>query len=367
MDWVGGEELKLERFLVAVTELWKTFTVRLRHFIAVSQQPPRILEERAVESARRAIARLRAPAELLEIIVDRQNFRRFLLRLFDLVEQRIYALRICEFLLSIFDRAPDIGIQQSRDITIVTFPIVLDAARILLCATFVLERARAPRVQKRFAPIKRVEQIRNFSVTQLGQFADRKLPIGASRIAAHKRQFAGRRTFRVPPQVIVDLCRISVFVGTEDANIEIEPRIFEIVRIAAVKRDLFLRREHQPHIVVTFVAVKVKLSALVKRDHIGTQSGFLTRFFFDLRHRVRARLVRVVGRHARLHRALYAIGHVFDRDQHVQFEIGRFHFVLLRFGVETVADIIVLLARNLLERVEPNVMIGNAQSVRRNE
>src|SRR2546423_1570672 len=99
-------------------EMTKTFAVRFRHLIAVTQQPSRILEQRAVEPARLSIPGFSASAELLEVIVDRQNFRCFLLRLFDFVQQRIHALRTSEFVLSIFDRAPDVGIEQSRDITL---------------------------------------------------------------------------------------------------------------------------------------------------------------------------------------------------------------------------------------------------------
>src|SRR5437763_7445930 len=109
------KQREFERFLVAIPEFWKTFAVRFRHLIAVTQQPSRILEQRAVEPARLSIPGFSASAELLEVIVDRQNFRCFLLRLFDLVEQRIYAWRVREFVLSIFDRAPDVGIQQPRD------------------------------------------------------------------------------------------------------------------------------------------------------------------------------------------------------------------------------------------------------------
>ena len=56
---------------------------------------------------------------------------------------------------------------------------------------------------------------------------------------------------------MLDLRRLAVFVSAENADIEIEAGIFEIVRIAAVKGDLLLRREDEPHVVVAFVTIKM--------------------------------------------------------------------------------------------------------------
>ena len=69
---------------------------------------------------------------------------------------------------------------------------------------------------------------------------------------------------RIKLQKIVDLRRLPIFVNAKDANIEIVTRVFEIVRVAAVKRDLLLRRENEPYVVVTFVAIEMIGAALIQ-------------------------------------------------------------------------------------------------------
>src|SRR4029077_13676716 len=120
------------------------------------------------------------------------------------------------------------------------------------------------------APVKQVKQTGNFTVAKFCQFADRELPIRSAGIPADERQFAISRAFSVPLQIMLDPRRLSVLVGAENTNIEIVARIFKIVGIAAVKRDLLFRCEDQPDIIVTFIAIKVILAALIKRDHIRT-------------------------------------------------------------------------------------------------
>src|SRR5262249_20765637 len=103
---------------------------------------------------------------------------------------------------------------------------------------------------------------------QIRELAYRKLSIRPARIPAHERQLAIRRTLRVPLQIMLDLRRLPVFVSAKDRNIEIVARIFEIIGIAAAKRDLSLGGEGQPHVVVTSVAIKMILSALIKCHHV---------------------------------------------------------------------------------------------------
>ena len=57
-------------------------------------------------------------------------------------------------------------------------------------------------------------------------------------------------------------------------------------------------------------------------------------------------------------------GDVFDRHQDVEFEIGRLWFLRARLRVEAVAHIVVLLAADLLQGVEADVMVGNHEPVR---
>ena len=82
MHRFAREEVQLQRLAIAVAELRETFAVWFRALIAGPQDAPRIFEQGAVESARRAIAGTRAAAESFEVIIDRQNLGRFFLRLF---------------------------------------------------------------------------------------------------------------------------------------------------------------------------------------------------------------------------------------------------------------------------------------------
>ena len=166
---------------------------------------------------------------------------------------------------------------------------------------------------------------------------------------------------------MLDFCGLPVFISPENADIEIEARIFEIVRIAAVKGHLLFRRENNANIVVTLVAVKMINTALIKRDHIGAQAGFVFAFLFDLRDRVLARLARGVGRHSGFYRGVHLRGYIFDRHQHIELKIGAFDFFRVRLRIEAVLQVIVLLARSFLQRVRAHVMIGNAESVSGNE
>ena len=70
---------------------------------------------------------------------------------------------------------------------------------------------------------------------------------------------------------------------------------------------------------------------------------------------------------SRLERRRHAGRDVFDRHQNIELEIGCARFVHLCFRVESVADIIVFLAAEFLERIEADVMVRNDEAVRGNE
>ena len=128
---------------------------------------------------------------------------------------------------------------------------------------------------------------------------------------------------------MLDLGRLPVFVSAENADIEIEARVFEIVRIAAIKRDLLLRREDQAHVIVAFEAIKMVDAALIKRDDIGAQAGlFFASFSISAMTFWRAAAASS-GDQSWFHRAVHAGGHVFDRHEHIELEIGRAWLVRL--------------------------------------
>ena len=78
-----------------------------------------------------------------------------------------------------------------------------------------------------------------------------------------------------PLQIMLRMNRFIVFVNSEEADVEVVARIFKVIRVAAVKGDLLLRREHQTHIGVALEAIEVILPALIQRDDVAAQLGFV--------------------------------------------------------------------------------------------
>ena len=98
-------------------------------------------------------------------------------------------------------------------------------------------------------------------------------------------------------------------------------------------------------------------TALVQRDDVGAQPGLLFAFLFNRSEGRSSGDGRLLACHAWLYRAIDARRHIFNRHQHIQFEIGRFDFVGLRLRVKTVAQIIVLCVADLLQRICAHVMV----------
>ena len=158
-----------------------------------------------------------------------------------------------------------------------------------------------------------------------------------------------------------ELGRLPVFVDAKDADIEIITRILEIVGIAAVKSDLLLRREDDANVVVSFVLIEMVKAALIKCDHVRAEAAPLFTFLFDLRNRVAARTVCLIGRQAGFDGGVYPRGYIFDRHEHVQLEIGALNFFGPRSRVKTLAQIIVFLAGGFLQGVSADMMIGDGK------
>ena len=374
VDGLGREQIQLERFAIAIAKFREAFAIRFRPLIAGAEEPPRIFEERAVERSRCAVSGACAPAGYLEVMINWQDFRGLGLRLLDLVVRadgglplRISRDAIAQLLLARDDRTPDLRVEERRLNAIESFPAVLNSEEIFADAPRVFESACGKGGEKYLAPVQQAKQVRHLVVAHIGEFVGGQLPVGFSGMAADESEFAIARTFGVPFQKMLGLGRLSIFVGAEDADIEIEARILEVIGIAAVERRLLLGREDDPHIVVAFVAIQIVNAALIERDHIGAQPGRVLALFLDRGDGRTARLPRIIGRHFRTHRALHPVRHILDRHEHVQFKIGRLDFVLLRLGVETVVHVIDFLAADFLQRVEPDVMICDHQPRRGNK
>src|SRR3954447_7977344 len=116
---------------------------------------------------------------------------------------------------------------------------------------------------------------------------------------------------------MIDLRRLAVLVSPEDADIEIVARVFEIIRIAAVKRDLLFRSKHQSDVIVSLVAVKMIQPALIERNDIRPQSGLLLTFLLDGCNGGGPGRASLRWRRVRLNGSVYAVGHILDRDEDI--------------------------------------------------
>ena len=207
---------------------------------------------------------------MFEIVVKRRVFRDLSFGTFDSIVcgGRRFQLGIApncvtQFLLARPECGPSLWIQQPGEITVVTFSIVLVAEKIVTRLPCILKRARAVSQLQHFAPVKHSQEIRQPPIARVGQFIQRELPICFARASAHKCQFAVARAARIPFQEIVDLRWLTILVNAKKADIEVEARIFEIVRVAAKKSHLLFRCENQADVVVTLVPIKMVITAPV--------------------------------------------------------------------------------------------------------
>src|SRR5215831_7308463 len=110
--------------------------------------------------------------------------------------------------------------------------------------------------------------MRQIAIAHVGHFSQDELPVGLAGAAAYENQFAVVRPIGIEFEKVLNLCRLTIFVHSKKADIEIVPRILEIVGVTAEEGHLLLRREDQPHVVITFVSVKMISAALVQRNDI---------------------------------------------------------------------------------------------------
>src|SRR5881392_3187417 len=104
---------------------------------------------------------------------------------------------------------------------------------------------------------------------------------------------------------MIDFGGFAIFVDAKNADIEIVTRVFEIIRVAAIKGHLLFRRENDPYVVVTLVAVEMVDTALIKSHDIGAESRSVFAFFFNPRDGLFARLASSVGGHSAFQRAVH--------------------------------------------------------------
>ena len=82
-------------------------------------------------------------------------------------------------------------------------------------------------------------------------------------MAGYKYQLAVRGSVSAPRQMMLDPGRFAVLVNAEETDVQIIPGILEVIRVAAVERDLLLGSEHEADIGVALEAIEVVLASLV--------------------------------------------------------------------------------------------------------
>ena len=161
--------------------------------------------------------------------------------------------------------------------------------------------------------------------------------------------------------------RLAVLVNPEETDIEIVARILEVIRVAAIKGRLLLGRKNKADIGVSLVTIKLIRAAFVKGDDVAAQPGLVFRFFLDLRDDRAPRLQGRVRIHRGFDRSVDPLGNIFDGVEDVELEIERALFFRLSFGVETLLQVVVFGAAQLLQSVGADVMIRDRQTIGGNE
>ena len=126
---------------------------------------------------------------------------------------------------------------------------------------------------------------------------------------------------------MLDVRRLPVLVNPEYADIEVEPWIFEIIRVTAVKGHLLFRGKNEADIIIALVAVEMICAALIESHDVAAQSGLLFAFLLDQGNGAGARAARPVRRLARFHGGIHAGRNILDGSQDIQLEISGLDFI----------------------------------------
>ena len=148
-------------------------------------------------------------------------------------------------------------------------------------------------------------------------------------------QLAGCGALRAPLEKIVGVEWLSVVVHAKQRHIEVIARIGEVIRIAAIKSGLLLRRKYQPDIRVRLVLIEPVFAAVVKRHHVGAKPGLVFALFGDRRDLCLACLQRLRIICNAFGCALHSRRYVLHSDQNVDLKIRRLHLLVRCRCIET--------------------------------
>jgi hypothetical protein len=92
---------------------------------------------------------------------------------------------------------------------------------------------------------------------------------GVAGMPGYEDEFARMRAREVYFQVVRRSRGLAVLVRPQDREIERPARTLKVIRIAAERRDVRFRGEHEPYVVVAFVFVQKVLASLVQGDGLA--------------------------------------------------------------------------------------------------
>ena len=358
-----GEQREFEGHLAGVGEFAKPLAVGFGPLVAGAQQSARegitFTVEGAAAFEQRVTHSLRGqcPGGVGNLVVSREGPGEF-----GLAGQFSFELR-----LGFHFRGEKLRVLQAGQLAVQRLPGILHAEKILPRAPGVFLAAPAPVGEENLAPLEIAEPERQGQVPHVFQFSHGQQPAGSTRMSGDECEFAIACARRRETQEILHLCRFVIFVGTEQADVEVVARELEVVRVAAVKSDLLLGRKYQTNVRVALEAIEVIRAALPERDDVRAQTRAILRFLLHFRDDFAPRQERSGGVRFLRHGGVDARCHVFDGLEHVEFEIEALHFLRRCARVESVVKIIFLLRAHFLQRIGADVMIGNQQAVRAHE
>ena len=78
---------------------------------------------------------------------------------------------------------------------------------------------------------------------------------GASGMSGDEHELARARPREINFQMVRRPCRLAVLIRAQNGEVERPARKLEVIGIAAERRDIGFRREHEPHVVVALVLI----------------------------------------------------------------------------------------------------------------
>ncbi len=131
-------------------------------------------------------------------------------------------------------------ILKAREFSDEQLAAVFCAEEMVLGAAEVFTASLAVSAEQDFVAAHAGESARNGEVTGEFKLRDGVGAVGFSGIAYDEDEFVVGDAGLAPAEVVVEVRGLAIFVGAEDADVEVEARVFEVVGVSAEEGDAFL-------------------------------------------------------------------------------------------------------------------------------